>query len=347
MRVTVAGYQAISILHGGPNTQIRSTARHLARFGVRVTFFDPWTRFRPAECDLFHIFAANIGTYHLAREIHTIGTPLVVSPIIYSRHSPGFVRISCRLTRMLGIAGKGLWSDYQIASDICRWALKVLPNTQAEGRLVSRGLGVPSTRISVIPNGVDRRFAEGDPKLFRRKFGTDKFVLTVGHTGHGRKNVLRLIRALAQIRVPAFIIGRIIPGPYGDACVREASKHPHIHLIDGLDNSSSLLASAYAACDVFVLPSLFETPGIAALEAGLAGAKVVITRVGGTEEYFGTLATYVDPLSVDSIRDGILAALDQRRTSDLRTHIKENYLWPVVAERTAAVYHEILDRKTR
>jgi len=43
-----------------------------------------------------------------------------------------------------------------------------------------------------------------------------------------------------------------------------------------------MLASAYAACDVFVLPSMFETPGIAALEAGLAGAKIVITKYGGT-----------------------------------------------------------------
>ena len=346
MKVTVAGYQAVTILHGGPNTQIRNTARHLARYGVRVNFFDPWSRFRPADCDLFHIFAANIGTYHLAREIHTTGIPLVVSPIIYSRHSPQYVRTALRATRIVRWGGKGLWSDYQIALDICRWASRVLPNTHAEARLVSEGLGVPSPRIAVVPNGVDKRFADADPKLFRSRYHIDRFILNVGHTGHGRKNVLRLIRALSQIKHPAVIIGRIIPGPYGDACVREAARYPHIRLIDGLDNASALLASAYSACDVFVLPSLFETPGIAALEAGLAGARVVITKHGGTEEYFGSMATYVDPLSVESIRAGIVSALEQRPSAELREHIRKNYLWPRVAERTAAAYHEIADRKS-
>ena len=346
MKVTVAGYQAISILHGGPNTQIRNTARHLAQYGVRVNFFDPWSRFRLEECDLFHLFAANIGTYHLAREIRTSGIPLVISPIIYSRHSPGYVRTALRLTRVMQKAGKGLWSDYQIAADVCRWATKVLPNTNAEARLVAEGLGVPPSRITVIPNGVDRRFERADPKLFRRTYGLDQFILNVGHTGHGRKNVLRLIRALSTIKHPAVIIGRIIPGPYGDACVREAAKYPHIRLIDGLDNSSPLLASAYAACDVFVLPSLFETPGLAALEAGLAGAKVVITKHGGTDEYFGSMATYVDPLSVESIRAGIVSALGERSSTDLQVHIRKNFLWQKAAERTASAYHEIAERKS-
>ena len=75
-----------------------------------------------------------------------------------------------------------------------------------------------------------------------------------------------------------------------------------------------LLASAYAACDVFVLPSQFETPGIAALEAGLAGAKIVITPVGGTKRsYFGNNAIYVEPTSTENIAEGILAALKNKK----------------------------------
>jgi len=141
---------------------------------------------------------------------------------------------------------------------------------------------------------------------------------------------------------PAVIIGRIIKGEYGDACVREAAKHKHILLIDGLDNSSDMLASAYAACDVFVLPSLFETPGIAALEAGLAGAKVVVTKFGGTTEYFGPMAEYVDPRSVESIRNGVLKALNVSKNPELREHIRKEFLWQRVAERTASAYRQVL-----
>jgi glycosyltransferase involved in cell wall biosynthesis len=151
-----------------------------------------------------------------------------------------------------------------------------------------------------------------------------------------------LIQALGKINHPAVIIGRIIKGEYGDACVREAAKYKHILLIDGLDNSSDLLASAYAACDVFVLPSMFETPGIAALEAGLAGAKIVITPHGGTREYFGGMATYVEPGSVESIREGIASSLKRTRNTELREHIKKKFLWQRVAERTASAYRQVL-----
>jgi len=150
--------------------------------------------------------------------------------------------------------------------------------------------------------------------------------------------VLKLIRALGAIDHPAVIIGRIIKGPYGDACVKEAAKHKHIRLIDGLGNDSAMLASAYAACHVFALPSLFETPGIAALEAGLAGANVVITPHGGTKEYFRDMAVYVDPGDERAIRAGIEKALGAPRGTELKKHIAGNFLWELVAAKTAEVY---------
>ncbi|HEX7573965.1 MAG TPA: glycosyltransferase, partial [Bacteroidota bacterium] len=243
MRVTLAGYQAVSILHGGPSTQIRNTAKHLPKFGVDVRFFDPWTRLRKEETDLFHLFAANIGTYHLAREIYALGIPLIVSPIVFSLHSTAFVRRALRWGRLIQRAGKGLWFDYAITADVCQWASRVLPNTAAEGKLLSEGMGVEPGKITVVPNGVDERFYTADPTPFVEKYGVRDFILNVGHTGHVRKNVLALIQALAEIDHPAVIIGRFISGEYGDACRREAAKHRHILLIDGLEHNSEMLAS--------------------------------------------------------------------------------------------------------
>jgi len=343
----LAGYQAVSILRGGPATQIRKTAAYLASAGVDVHLFDPWAAWDRGKCDLFHLFSAGIGTYHLAREVHALDVPLVVSPIMYSRHEAAFVRGSLKATRMMQKIGPGVWSDYALAADICSWAGKVLPNTRAEADLITGGLGVPEWKISVVPNGVEARFGQGDPSMFKKRYGLERFILNVGHIGHARKNVLGLVRALSTIDYPSVIIGRIIKGDYGDACVREAAKHRHILLIDGLEHGSEMLASAYAACDVFALPSQFETPGIAALEAGLAGAKVVITRFGGTKEYFGDMAVYVDPASTGSIRDGILRALASPRDNRLREHIRKNFLWEHVAARTAAAYRELLDAPAR
>src|SRR5512140_2506400 len=172
MKVVVAGYQAISILHGGPNTQLRKTVRFLGEHGVDVSFFDPWTPLRASSCDLFHLFAANIGTYHLAREIQRLRIPLVVSPIVYSTHSARFVHMALMVNRLLQrrVPG-GIWSDYLLTAEICAWAAKLLPNSRAEADLVRDGYGADPAKITVVPNGVDERFASADPGLFRKKFG--------------------------------------------------------------------------------------------------------------------------------------------------------------------------------
>ncbi len=342
IRATLASYHAISILRGGPNTQLRKTMEYMQLHGVRPSLFDQWSTFDGSSADLFHLFAANIGTYHLAREIHALRMPLVVSPITFSLHSHSFVRTVLTTTRTLQKAGKGIWSDYGLMSDICGWADRVLPNSREEAELVIHGLNVDKAKVTVIPNGVDERFADASPELFKQSYGLENFILNVGHIGHRRKNVLALIKALGQIDHPAVIIGRIIAGEYGDACVREAAKYKHILLIDGLPNDSPMLASAYAAADVFALPSLFETPGIAALEAGLAGAKVVITPHGGPREYFGGMADYVQPDDVEDIRKGIEKALNRKRSPELREHIRQQFLWQVVSQKTASVYKEVL-----
>lgn len=342
IRVHAAGYQAISILHGGPNTQLRKTMQHMKEFGVDVTFFDPWSPFSKTDCDLLHLFAANIGTYHLANEIRTLGIPLVTSPIFFRLQSPQLLRAALTGTRLMQKIAKGFWSDIALTADICNWSAHLTPNSRAEAELVSKSAGISLEKMTVIPNGVDARFYSADPSLFTKKYGLDNFVLNVGHIGHVRKNVLALIKALGAIDHPSVIIGRVIAGAYGDACVAEAKKHSHILIIDGLHNDSEMLASAYAAADTFVLPSLFETPGIAALEAGLAGAKVVITPHGGTREYFGAMAQYVDPHSIDSIRAGIITALQARKDDRLREHIRREFLWVRVAEKTSDVYKKIL-----
>jgi glycosyltransferase involved in cell wall biosynthesis len=347
VNVVLASYQAVSLLRGGPNTQIRGTARFLGEFGVAPLFFDQWKPLKRAECDLVHLFGANIGTYHLAREIAALEIPLVVSPILFSSHSAAFVRNALSATRVAQRLGPGIWSDYAISADICRWAAMVLPNTRAEADLVARGLGVPREKLQVVPNGVDERFRKGDPRLFAEKHGLEGFVLNVGHIGPGRKNVRTLIKALGRIDRPAVLIGRIAGGPEGEACLREAEKHKNVLVLEGLDNESEMLASAYAACDVFVLPSLYETPGIAALEAGLAGAKIVITPYGGTREYFGDMAIYVEPDSVDSIREGILAALDRPSDGKLQEKIEREFLWREVARKTALVYEDVLSQGRR
>ncbi len=339
MNIVFATYHAVMMLKGGPKTQILQSKLALEKLDAKVTLFNMWDELDRGKIDLVHLFGANIGTYHLARELHRSGYPFVVSPIFYTRRGNFLVRTVTSIDQTLQQSLRGAWTDYGIIRSICSWAKLVLPNTTHEAALVHEGFGIPLEKIHVIPNGVEERFYHADPGLFHQTYGLRDFILNVGHIGPERKNVLRLIQALSDIEHPAVILGRIEDSPEAELCKKEAAKNSNILLLDYLPNNTDLLASAYAACDVFALPSLFETPGIAALEAALAGAKIVITKHGGTTDYFEDYASYVEPSSVSEINQGIKKALQEKKNPVLREHIREHYTWEQVALKLKEAYH--------
>ena len=342
MHILFATSQATALTRGGVRTQVLQTKEALENLGVHVTLFDTWQNFQANEFDLVHVFAANMATYHFARAVKTQGLPLVISPVFYTRRTPNVVQNVIKVDKLISRKVRGIWTDYGLIAEMCSWAEVITPNTTEEGKLFVDAFRIPKKNVIVIPNGVEERFAHAKPGLFEREYGIKNFILSVGHIGPERKNYLRLIEALERIDHPAVIIGRIEDTPSGRACLERASRNPRLLMVDAIPHDSMLLASAYAACDVFVLPSQFETPGIAALEAGLAGAKIVITQIGGTRDYFGNDAIYVEPTSAKNIAEGIEAALKNKKDNVLRTRIQKEFLWEKVGEKTKQVYENIL-----
>jgi hypothetical protein len=94
------------------------------------------------------------------------------------------------------------------------------------------------------------------------------------------------------------------------------------------------------------MASWFETTGLAGLEAGLAGANVVITGRGYAREYFGESAWYCDPANLTSIREAVTAAWAAPRGSrQLEQRIsKLGLTWAEAASKTLGVYRQILGK---
>jgi glycosyltransferase involved in cell wall biosynthesis len=94
---------------------------------------------------------------------------------------------------------------------------------------------------------------------------------------------------------------------------------------------------------VFAFPSVLEGYGLPVIEAMAHGAAVVTSRGTSTEEVAGGAAVLVDPLSVESIADGIseaLANVDQLRASGRARAAQVP--WSVTAEATVSAYKEVL-----
>ncbi len=326
---------------GGVATQAEMTVLALEQRGVSVVRYNPWEEYNWDEIGVVHIFRGDYETDNFAKLIKSKGIPLLVSPVFFSSHSVSKIRFSRKFTAVIRKLFSGVKSDLDYVADVADYATKLLPNTHEEAQLIQDCFDIPAAKCEVVHNGVADRFGNASPDLFFETYGEKDIVLSVANIGYLRKNMLNAIKAMGKTELSYYIIGPSYDNDYGRECLKEIEKYRNVHYLGAMDNDSPLLASAYAAAKIFLLPSLFETPGIASMEAALAGAEVVTTPFGGVKEYFGSSAYYADPHSVNSIVEAVMSC---REGSPLHPGkvIAENYLWEHIAEKMERVYSEYL-----
>ena len=222
----------------------------------------------------------------------------------------------------------------------------ILVSGIGEMNALAKDFKVNVKHIDILPVAVEDTFARASPDLFVEKYGINDFILYVGKIAR-RKNILNLIKAyrIINIDIPLVIIGHIGESDYYQQLIEYIKKYNltnRILIIPGLSHSSNLLASAYAASRVLVLPSFYETPGIAALEAALAGANIVITMYGTTMEYFRDYALYIDPFDVKDIAKKLRIAINMPRPNEaLREYILNNFTYESVAKRFLEIIQKL------
>ena len=175
-------------------------------------------------------------------------------------------------------------------------------------------LGVPESKIRVVPNAVEDVFTADGPKA------EGNYVLAVG-TLEPRKNLGRIAAAVeGELRVA---------GARGWGNVEPPANVTWLGEV-GDDE----LAMLYRGARCLVYASLYEGFGIPVAEALACGCPVVTSRDGPMAGFAGDDATYVDPTDVVSIREGIerAVAAPPRRIAS----------WAEVARATREVYEELV-----
>lgn len=345
MKIAFFTYPAAFQNIGGGEIQLLKTKEYLEKEGLRIDFFDMWTG-KIENYDLLHVFGSVKDCLGLVRVAKKRKVKVVISPVFWSDFrralfSDGglmtktdlFMR---HLTKIVCPIFPSLRRNLLLESDL------ILPNSEMEKRQLARLFAVTSQKMRVVYNGVDEEMANGDPRLFRSQHGDEPFILSVGRV-EPRKNQLNLIRAVKKIKgVKLILIGSAVSGHegYDEKCRKEGQGFATF--IPTLPHSDPLFRSAYAACEVFVAPGWFETPGLVALEAALAGAKMVVTKGGCTREYFADHIDYVDPSSVNDIYDKISSNLKKLPDPRLKRHIANHFTWRKSAQATLQSYHELI-----
>lgn len=192
-------------------------------------------------------------------------------------------------------------------------AARVIAVSRFTGDALGRRLGVPESRIRVIPNAVDDVFTPDGPAA------PGDYVLAVG-TLEPRKNLERIAAAVdGELRV----VGA--PGWGG------VTPPANVTWLGAVPDEK--LAELYRGARCLVFASLYEGFGIPVAEALACGCAVVTSAASAMVEIAGADAEYVDPKDVASIREGIERAV--------RPAPRRGASWDDVAAATRAVYEEL------
>ena len=226
-----------------------------------------------------------------------------------------------------------------------------------------RDYAAHSSRIATIPCGVDTDlFTPGDRAEARRRLDLDgrPVLLWVGRIAP-IKGLDTLLDAVARLSESGQDMRLLVVG--GDADERtsghETSLRQRIERL-GLGDSvrflgprpQGVLPLYYAASDVTVLPSYYESFGMVALEAMACGSPVIASRVGGL------VTTVRDGVTGFLVPDGDVEALAERIETlvadpELRWRLGREgvrwaaqHRWPCVAEAVCKEYASLEARAT-
>lgn len=216
-----------------------------------------------------------------------------------------------------------------------------LPNSQREGECVLKYLKhSKDATYFAVPNGFippDKAWLDAleRPDCVPR----DEYVVVPGAFAW-RKNQRSLIEALRGTPYHVVFLGGGMQGNQGryfDECKKAANERMRFlgHIANDSELYWAILRHARAAC----LASDCETPGIAMIEAAYAGARPVITKHGGTSEYYGFDGEYLEPCSQTSIRTAVENGWRRGRLTEEQSRRYARFTWDYCAELTVQAYN--------
>ncbi len=194
--------------------------------------------------------------------------------------------------------------------------------------------GIPANRIVVTPNGVDLAFhpAELPETSPSNSLLQGSYVLAVGAI-QARKNQLAALEAATEIGLPLVVVGPAKDSGLAEELRRRGARvEGHVEI--------GRLADLYRGAACLVQASRFEGFGLPVLEAMASGTPVVAVREPALQEVAGDAAVFV---AADGLADGIRKAIEERDPlSAAGLERARAFSWRATAERTLAVYREIL-----
>lgn len=244
---------------------------------------------------------------------------------------------------------------------------RLTANTTVEKQQLVRFYGAPSSRIRIVPPGVDpSRFHPIEQSYAKSVIGIPRkrrMILFAGRIER-LKGIDTLFRSVALLkrRRPDWdwenICVSVIGGDPSEEGQRENEEMGRLHnLRDALDmqdliaflgaRDQDALHFYFSAAELLVMPSHYESFGMVALEAMACGTPVIASDVGGltTLVQDGKTGYRVKVNDAEAMARAIERLLDnealRRRMGHRAACYAEDYTWPNVVDKLLGVYNEL------
>jgi len=221
-------------------------------------------------------------------------------------------------------------------------------------------LGVPESKIRIVPNGVNpRKFKKTKHTNFLRRLHIppNSFIIlnVAGIVEHKGQDILlkAAIEVTKSFPESFFVfVGPIRSTRYFDflSClIRKHNLGRNVLILCRVSKED--LLKIYSAASVYVQPSFEEGFGITVIEAMACGLPVIGTRTGAIPELLTTdidqrVGILIEPGNVDQLVESlnkliINTKLTRTMGRNARFVARSRYNWTKVAEKTLNVYMEV------
>lgn len=302
----------------------------------------------------------------IARIIRTVQPDLVHTHLV---HADVHGQAAAKLCRVPAMSSMHATHDFYTrgptkygARFAGRSAAKTIAISHHVERFARANRLAPADRLRTVHYGIDTD-AWGSPARSRQQvradlgFTDDQMLVGVASRIYPGKGHDVLIDAVAKILPTVPDIRLVIAG---DGPIRpEIEAHAHARLPVGVVTFTGYVddvPSFIGACDIVAFPTtpaFGEGFGLAALEAMAAGRALVASDLDSLPELVEHESTglLVRPESVDDLADAITRlATDHELRSRLaeaaRTRARDQFTIDAMAERTAALYDEVIHQRS-
>lgn len=283
-------------------------------------------------------------------------------PVVHMSHTLGYPKNS---------AVQQAWereppTRLQVEYEVLKHSDHLIAESQASKDHMVQDYGVDPARIEIIPCGVETSiFHPHDRQQARRRLGLPggPLLLFIGRL-QPLKGIDTLLKCAYDVRQRHDDLQVLIVGGGVDtddpherqererlhALMRELGLTGHVRFIDAQPQEQ--LAYYYAAADLLMMPSHYESFGMVVLEAMACGTPVVASHVGGLASTVlpgqtGFLAPVGDEQAFARSVEQLIGAPELWQSMSEAAYLRaQAYTWPRIMKRTLQLYRELQGQNT-